>query len=196
MQYALLGDIHSAKEDLENVLAHISEKAPNAILVGTGDLYECTISKKDITEQKFIELNKIMLNPSGFTDLLTFTSVQGNQEERILQLSETNDPLREKIAAMPEVIEVGEGQIIHGHQWKWGGEPWSLIHADVNKSPVFFGHSHQAMLSINGEEMDIIIDKPYILEGPEILVNVGAVVGNKEWALYDSIENTVTFLKA
>ena len=49
MQYALLGDIHSSKDDLEKVLAHISEKAPNAKLIGTGDLYECTVSKKDIT---------------------------------------------------------------------------------------------------------------------------------------------------
>ena len=33
MHYALLGDIHSSKEDLEKVLADISEKAPEADLV-------------------------------------------------------------------------------------------------------------------------------------------------------------------
>ena len=31
MHYALLGDIHSSKEDLEKVLADISEKAPEAV---------------------------------------------------------------------------------------------------------------------------------------------------------------------
>ena len=61
MQYALLGDIHSSKEDLEKVLAHISDKAPKAILLGTGDLFECTISKKDITDQKFSRLEDVMI---------------------------------------------------------------------------------------------------------------------------------------
>jgi len=37
MHYALLGDIHSSKEDLEKVLADISEKAPTAKLIGTRD---------------------------------------------------------------------------------------------------------------------------------------------------------------
>ena len=32
MHYALLGDIHSSKEDLEKVLADITEKAPEAIV--------------------------------------------------------------------------------------------------------------------------------------------------------------------
>ena len=52
MQYALLGDIHSSKVDLEHVLADIMEKAPVAIKKGTGDLFECTISKKNSTEKK------------------------------------------------------------------------------------------------------------------------------------------------
>ena len=31
MRYALLGDIHSSKEDLEKVLCHIEEVEPEAI---------------------------------------------------------------------------------------------------------------------------------------------------------------------
>ena len=195
MQYALLGDIHSSKDDLIKVLAHIKVIAPNAVLVGTGDLYECTISKKDITEHKFINLEEIMLMPDGFNELLTFSSVQGNQEERILLVSETADPLRERLAAMPEIIDIGDAQIIHGHQWKWGGDPWALIDAEVNRSPVFYGHSHQPGLSINGVRVKIEFDTPYLLEGHEVLVNVGAVVGNKEWALYDEEKNTVAFMR-
>lgn len=196
MQYAILGDIHSSKKDLEKVLADISVKAPNAICVGTGDLYECIISKKDITVQKYNRLEELMLIPKGFNELLTFPSVQGNQEERILLISETDDSLREKIAEMPEIIDIGDAQIIHGHQWNWGGNPWSLIHADVNDSPVFYGHSHRSALSINGVEIRVELNKPYLLSGDNILVNVGAVVGDREWVLYDPIENIVEFMKA
>lgn len=196
MQYAILGDIHSSKQDLESVLADISVKAPNAIHVGTGDLYECTISKKDISERKYKNLDDIMLIPKGFTELLTFPSVQGNQEERILLISETDDALREKIAVMRQEIDIGEAKIIHGHQWKWGGDPWSLVHADINHSPVFYGHSHHSALFINGVEIKVELNKLYILSGENILVNVGAVVGDKEWVLYDTLKNTIMFMKA
>ena len=196
MQYAILGDIHSSKQDLEKVLADISVKAPNATCVGTGDLYECIISKKDITARKYNRLEEIMLIPTGFNELLTFPSVRGNQEERILLISETDDSLREKISLMPEIIDIGDARIIHGHQWKWGGTPWSLIHADVNYSPVFYGHSHHSALSINEVELKVELNKPYLLAGDDILVNVGAVVGDKEWVLYDAIENSITFMKA
>jgi len=196
MQYAILGDIHSSIKDLEKVLADISVKAPNAVTIGTGDLYECTISKKDITARKYNRLEEIMLLPKGFDELLTFPSVQGNQEERILLISETDDPIRERIAEMPETIDLGGAQIIHGHQWKWGGNPWALIHADVDYSPVFYGHSHHSTLFINGVEINIELNKPYLLSGDNILINVGAVVEDKEWVLYDTVENTVTFNKA
>lgn len=195
MQYALLGDIHSSKEELETVLADIVEKAPEAIRVGTGDLFECTISKRNITDKKFTKLEEVMLIPEDFTELLTFLSVRGNQEERILMITETADLLREKLASMPETFEIGNAEVIHGHQWQWGGEPWALIHADVEKSPVFYGHSHTSALSRNGVNQQIEFGTPYDITGEKVLVNVGAVVGDCEWVLYDSEENTVTFMK-
>lgn len=195
MQYALLGDIHSSKEELETVLADIVEKAPEAIRVGTGDLFECTISKRNITDKKFTELEEVMIIPEGFTELLTFLSVRGNQEERILMITATADPLREKLASMPETFEIGNAEVIHGHQWQWGGEPWALIHADVEKSPVFYGHSHTSALSRNGVNQQIGFGTPYDITGEKVLVNVGAVVGDREWVLYDSEENMVTFMK-
>ena len=196
MKYAILGDIHSAKQDLERVFADIIEKSPEAIRIGTGDLFECIISKKDITDKKFKNLEEIMLIPEGFPELLTFPSVRGNQEERILMISETEDSLREKIARLPETIEVGNAEIIHGHQWEWGGEPWALIHAEVNRSPVFYGHSHTSAMSRNGIHEVIEFGVPYSTDGGHTLVNVGAVVVDCEWVLYDSTENTVTFMKA
>ena len=195
MRYALLGDIHSSKKDLEKVLNHIGEVAIEATLIGTGDLYECTISKKDITDLKFTNLEQVMLIPKGITELLNFPSVKGNQEERIIYITETNESLRKSIDAMPEVIELEKGQVIHGHQWKWGGKPWSLLQANVESSLVFYGHSHRSSLTIDGVNQKMKFGIPYVLTGENVLVNVGSVVDNREWVIYDSVENTVTFMK-
>ncbi|MEK5037981.1 metallophosphoesterase family protein [Sporosarcina sp. FSL K6-3457] len=196
MLYAVLGDIHSSKNDLEKVLADIIDKAPEAELVGTGDLFECIISKKNITDKKFTKLEEVMLIPKGFPELLTFPSVGGNQEDRILWITETADPLREKLAALPAMIEMGNAQVIHGHQWQWGGEPWALVHESVEQSFVFYGHSHQSMLSRNGVRQEIEFGISYSVVGERVLVNVGAVVDDREWVLYESEEQTVTFMKA
>ncbi|KAA0966094.1 metallophosphoesterase [Sporosarcina sp. ANT_H38] len=196
MYYALLGDIHSSKEDLEKVLADINEKFPEAIRVGTGDLFECTISKKKITDKKFVNLADVMIIPEGFVELLTFQSVSGNQEDRILMITETDDLLRGKLDRMPETVNIATAKIIHGHQWEWGGEPWALIHAEVNESPVFYGHSHMSGLSKNGINEEIRFGIPYDVSGEKVLINVGAVVSDREWVLYNLAENTVTFMKA
>ena len=100
MRYALLGDIHSSKDDLEKVLNHIEEVAKEATLIGTGDLYECTISKKDITDVKFTKLDQVMLIPNGITELLDFPSVRGNQEERIIYITDTKEPLRNSLGCL------------------------------------------------------------------------------------------------
>lgn len=196
LKYAIFGDIHSAKEDLNAVLAAIQNKAPEAKCIATGDLFECTVSKKDITAQKFTSLDEVMLNPEGFSNLFTFPSVSGNQEDRILLITETNDPLREKIRMLPETIEIEGAEIIHGHQWKWGGNPWALIEADVRKSLFFYGHSHTSILKRNGMLVEIEFGVAYDVSGENVLVNVGSVIGNKEWVLYDSEEGTVSFMKA
>jgi predicted phosphodiesterase len=196
LYYALFGDIHSSIVDLEEVLEDITDKAPEAIRVGTGDLFECTISKRNITDEKFSTLEDVMIIPEGFPELLTFFSVRGNQEERIVQITETADPLREKLSTMPETFEIGTAEVIHGHQWKWGGEPWALIRAEVSGSPVFYGHSHKSSLSQNGVNQEIEFGVPYDVQGENVLVNVGAVIGDREWVLYNLEENTVTFMKA
>lgn len=196
MLYALLGDIHSSKDDLEQVLADIVNKAPEAERVGTGDLFECVISKKNITDKKIAELENVMIIPEGFPELLTFPSVSGNQEERIILITENDDPLRAKLATLPEAIELGHAKVIHGHQWQWGGEPWALVHASVEHSLVFYGHSHQSALSRNNVYQEIEFGIPYSVVGERVLVNVGAVVGDREWVLYDSENHTVTFMKA
>ena len=195
MQYAIIGDVHSSKKDLADVLTHINERAPEAVLIGTGDLFECTISKRNVNERMYDSLEEVMLLPEGFVELLTFPSVKGNQEERILLITETDDPLYGILSAMPEKVELGEAELIHGHQWQWGGEPWSLVKADVSKSLTFYGHSHRSGLLRNGhDEGAVLFDHPYDVKDGQTLVNVGAVVSDKEWVLYDDMLDTVTFM--
>lgn len=196
MKYALIGDIHSSKEDLEKVLRQIKLEEPKAKIIGTGDLFECTISKKKITDEKFKALQEVMLNPEGFKELLTFPSVFGNQEERILHITALADPLRTWMKGLAETISIGNAEVIHGHQWKWGGEPWSLLKAHADKQITFFGHSHLSGLSIDGHWREITFDRPYDVCYGKVLVNVGAVVKAREWVLYDAEEQTVIFKKA
>lgn len=197
MQYAIIGDVHSSKKDLADVLTHINERAPEAVLIGTGDLFECIISKRNVNERMYDSLEEVMLLPEGFVELLTFPSVKGNQEERILLITETDDPLYGILSAMPEKVALGEAELIHGHQWQWGGEPWALVNADVSKSLTFYGHSHRSGLLRNGrDEGAVLFDHPYDVKGGQTLVNVGAVVSDKEWVLYDVMLDTVTFCKA
>ncbi|WP_339250063.1 metallophosphoesterase family protein [Sporosarcina sp. FSL W8-0480] len=196
MQYAIIGDIHSSKVDLEKVLNHINKQASDAVLIGTGDLFECTISKRYITEHKYSSLSEVMLIPDGFVELLTFPSVAGNQEERILLITETDDALLQKLSEMPEKIELEEAEVIHGHQWTWGGEPWALLKAETVRPLTFYGHSHKSGLTQSGKEEDVQFEHPYKIGEGQTLVNVGAVVNDREWVLYDSTHNTVTFMKA
>lgn len=196
MEYALIGDIHSSKEDLQKVYKQIKEVAPHAEIIGTGDIFECIISKKDITEKKFSSLEEVLLNPDGFEALLTFSTVSGNQEERIIQITATDEPLRRKIAVFPETLSIEGAQVIHGHQWQWGGEPWSLQKAEPQHRLVFFGHSHTSQLSIDGAWQEVHWHKPQEISSGEILVNVGSVIDNREWVLYDAKKETITFMKA
>ncbi|MFD1928184.1 metallophosphoesterase family protein [Sporosarcina siberiensis] len=195
MYYAFLGDIHSSMDDLKVVLEDISNKAPEAIQIGTGDLFECTISKKKITNEKFRQLEDVMIIPDGFVDLLTFDTVIGNQEERILLITETNDSLRYKLGSLPEIIEIDHVRIIHGHQFKWGGVPWSLIEAEIEGPLIFYGHSHQSELWISGVRQTIEFGVPYSIGNERTLVNVGAVVSDREWVLYNKLKEEVTFMK-
>jgi len=100
------------------------------------------------------------------------------------------------LAALPETMAIGDAQIIHGHQWEWGGDPWALSYADVTSPLTFFGHSHQSALTIDGKRQTVNFGVPYHVDAKNVLVNVGAVIDDKEWVLYDSVKNTVTFMKA
>ena len=196
MQYALLGDIHSSIEDLKAVLGHISIEAPHAEVIGLGDLYECTVSKKDLRGQIYPSVNEVIKHPEGFDKLLTFPSVYGNQEERILLLTEHAEPLRDYLHDLSETLSAGEAVIIHGHQWN-SDERNAWLNAQIpDKTIVFHGHTHRAGYTRDQQEMLISGRGKISLSGKRNIVNVGAVVGSREWVLFNAKERTVRFMRA
>lgn len=196
MRYAVLGDIHSAEEDLLAVLAHIRETAPDAELIGTGDLFECTVSKKDLRGQVYEQAADVAELPGGLLALLDFPSVYGNQEERILLLTERDEPLRGKISALPETLQLEGALIIHGHQWPHGeGRPW--IEEQLKDAPlVIHGHTHRSSLMLAGQPAAVRFGEEIALAGGQCIANAGAVVESREWLLYDSGSRTIRFMKA
>lgn len=196
MKYALIGDIHSSNEDLKKVLTQVQQESSEAKIIGTGDLFECTISKKDITDQKFSNLSDVLINEGNFSELLSFPSVAGNQEERILLITETDDLLRQWIEEIPETIVIEGATVIHGHQWTWGGNPWSLQEAPIEERLVFYGHSHTSGMFRNGEAEAIVFDEWIDVKSGHILVNVGSVIDHREWVLYDASLQKIMFKSA
>ncbi|WP_194841614.1 metallophosphoesterase family protein [Sporosarcina obsidiansis] len=196
MQYALLGDIHSSIDDLQAVLNHISNESPHAELIGTGDLYECTVSKKKLHGQIYSSVNEVIQHPDSFDELLSFLSVYGNQEERILLITEQEEPLRNVLSNLPETLNAGRALVIHGHQWNPEERDSWLDENMPEEVLVFHGHTHQSSFTVDGNNIRIPVNGEVMLSGKRSVVNVGAVVESREWVLYDTVENTVKFMKA
>ncbi|ARD49499.1 hypothetical protein SporoP37_16065 [Sporosarcina sp. P37] len=196
MQFALLGDIHSSKEDLQAVLEQVSKEAPQARIIGTGDIYECTVSKKDLHGQIYRSVEEVINHPAGFDELLTFPSIYGNQEERILLLTERQEPVRDFLNDLPEMLNADDAVIIHGHQWPHKqGEAWLTEHLP-QAHLVFHGHTHHSGLTQDGQTVPFTWGREQTVADKRSIINVGAVVLSREWVLYDSVTQTVIFMKA
>ncbi|WP_155593521.1 metallophosphoesterase family protein [Lysinibacillus cavernae] len=192
MLYALLGDLHSNIEDTKAVLAHIQQTAMEAKIIGLGDLYECTVSKKKAQTMSGLPLHKAAIVESEFEKLLTFPSIRGNQEERITQVTGI-----ERFKTYPETMEIIGATLIHGHQFKWSVS-WQPTFPPFQKPLLFFGHSHESGLYHQQKKLPMRIrhGQPIVLQDKQYGVNVGSVVDHREWCLYDSKERTVTFMCA
>ncbi|WP_303969847.1 metallophosphoesterase [Sporosarcina ureae] len=195
MQFALLGDIHSSKEDLQAVLAQIAKEAPEATLIGIGDLYECTVSKKDLHGQTYPTVEEVIKHPDGIDELFTFPSIYGNQEQRVLLLTKQTEPIRDFLNDLPETLKIDEAIIIHGHQWPHNEAAEWLAEHLLESRVVFHGHTHRSGFTSDGKHVAINWNEEMSLRGSRTVVNVGAVVGSREWVLYDSEEQTVRFMK-
>lgn len=192
MIYALLGDLHSTIDDTKAVLAQIQQTARDATIIGLGDLYECTVSKKKAKNISDLPLQKAAIVEEDFEKLLTFPSIRGNQEERITRVTGID-----RFMTLPETIEIEGATLMHGHQFQWNTH-WHPTLPTLKKSLLFFGHSHESALYHNNKKVPIPIQfgKPIALLHKQYGVNVGSVVGHREWCLYDSNNQTVTFMCA
>ena len=193
MKYALVSDIHSSVEELVQVLQQIEVLEPNAKIVGLGDLFECTVSKKKLDGTMYPILTDVFLNPDGLEELLEFPSIRGNQEERIALVSNAVEPLLERIKNLPERLHIEDALLIHGHQWPYNERP--PAHSIEGEHLVFHGHTHRSSWSMEGLERTFEFSKPIPLTNKQTIVNVGSVVDHKEWLLYDAGKQTVTFMK-
>ena len=192
MLYALLGDLHSNIEDTKAVLAHIQQSAKDAKVLGLGDLYECTVSKKKAQTMSGIPLQKAAIVENDFENLLTFPSIRGNQEERITRVTGI-----ERFTELPETMEIDGAILMHGHQFKWSVS-WQPTFPPFKKSLLFFGHSHESGLYHRNKKLPIRIryGQPIALQEKQYGINVGSVVDHREWCLYDSNKRTITFMCA
>ena len=192
MIYALLGDLHSNIEDTIAVLDHIEQIARDAEIIGLGDLYECTVSKKNAKNIKKLPLQKAAVIEEEFEHLLTFPSIRGNQEERITSITGI-----QRFVELPEIIEIENATLMHGHQFQWDIH-WQPTLPPFTKQFLFFGHSHESGLYQNHKKLPIPIQfgQPLPLKDQQYGVNVGSVVVHREWCLYNSTNQTITFMRA
>lgn len=194
LKYALLGDLHSNFEDTKAVLHHIQQVAPEACLLGLGDLYECLIGKKKANTVANLPLNEAAVISEDFKELLTFPSIRGNQEERITQVTGLNI-----FSKLPEKIEIEGATLIHGHQILWDKhwEPTELT-IDIETPLLFFGHSHRSGIYRKKKKLplEIVYGQELQLIKKKYWINVGSVVDHREWCLYDSLARTITFMKS
>lgn len=191
MKYAIISDLHSAFEETKAVLKDIKKQPEKLEIVALGDLFECVIGKRKLaTLTEKLPLEKAAIYKKKFVELLTFPSIIGNQEERIALV--TGD---KKFLNYPQTIKIGDALLMHGHQFDYT-EAFELIHPKFDEKILFFGHSHRSAIYLEGKRKQIEFDKSYELNYlPQVIVNVGSVIDNLEWCIFDSHTNTVTFKK-
>lgn len=190
MKYALIGDLHSNIEDTTAVLNHINSLGIPLQIIALGDLYECKISQKNAKKSFDIPLELAMENPSGFAELLTFPSVIGNQELRIMKT--TGQSLFQHL---PEIIQIDGATLIHGHQFTWLDDV-TPIHNKFENALVFYGHSHHSSIFHKGKPKKFKFGYELMLKKKRYSINVGSVVYHREWCLYDADVQSITFMKA
>lgn len=192
MKYALIGDIHSSIDDLQAVLHQIEALPDTPTIIGMGDLYECKIGKKKAAKlTATLSLSDAQENSALFESLLTFPSIRGNQEERIMRA--TGLSLYQQL---PLVMTIDGARLIHGHQFEWTAD-WQPITTHLpDDTLVFFGHSHDSVLYRKKKPKPFTFGQSIPLKKKKYGINVGSVVDNREWVLYDSSARTITFMKA
>ncbi|OIN67509.1 metallophosphatase family protein [Exiguobacterium sp. KRL4] len=193
MQYALITDLHSSLSDTRAVLTAIQQIAPQAIVFSLGDVHECHIGKKRAKRYAFEETEQIVTLDPDFLKLLFFETLLGNQEERLLSLipikaSSTLDQLR----SSDRLKQMESALFLHGDQLKWSYD-LTPDTSHYKERLLFFGHSHVRGLFKDGKRLRIQLGVPISIKRGYYAINVGPVLVEREWLLYDTTAETITF---
>lgn len=191
MLYALISDLHSDYKNTKKVLKHIKSEAPQAEILCLGDLYECVIGKRKAQKIRNAPLKEAAIITDEFEKLLTFPSIIGNQEERIALVTG-----EKRFLQYPEKMKIDGATLLHGHQFEWDEDFNPTFPKTLQTDLLFFGHSHAAAIYINENRLPVPYNEPIPLGNQPLQINVGPVVHNKEWCLYDSAKKTVQFMRA
>ncbi|AFS71754.1 metallophosphoesterase family protein [Exiguobacterium antarcticum] len=192
MQYALITDLHSSLPDTRAVLTAIQQTAPQAIVFSLGDVHECHIGKKRAKRYTFEETEQIVTLDPDFLKLLFFETLLGNQEERLLSLipvgaSSTLDQLR----SSDRLKQTESALFLHGDQLKWSYD-LTPDTSPYKERLLFFGHSHVRGLFKDGKRLKIQLGVPISTKRGYYAINVGPVLVEREWLLYDTTAETIT----
>lgn len=189
MKYALLGDLHSNTEDTLAVLEQIHSLNEEVKIIGLGDLFECKVSKKKAKKITHLSIDEALVITKDFIHTLTFPSIIGNQELRIMRVTG-----QELFKHLPEKIQIDGATLVHGHQFDWIDD-FTPKHSKYENPLVFFGHSHHSALFRKGKSIEFNFSEPISLVKKRYSINVGSVVFHREWCLYDSENRSITFMK-
>lgn len=173
------------------MLKHIQQVAPHAKILCLGDIYECTISKKKAATMRNAKLQDAAIISDKFEKLIQFPSIIGNQEERIALITGN-----ERFLQYEEAFEIEHATLMHGHQFDWDEAYIAPKFPQVQTQLLFFGHSHRSAIYVNGQRKTVPFNVTLELGDHPYQINVGSVVDNKEWCLYDSDTKSVRFMKA
>jgi len=196
MQYALITDLHSSLSDTRAVLTAIQRTAPQAIVFSLGDVHECHVGKKRAKRYTFEEIEQVVTLDPDFLKLLFFDTLLGNQEERLFSLIPTGvSHYLDQLRSSDRTKQTNSALFIHGDQLKWSYD----LTPDTSSYPdrlLFFGHSHVRGLFKEGKRLTVHPDIPISIKRGRYAINVGPVLVEREWLLYDTTAETITFYQA
>lgn len=196
MQYALIADLHSSFSDARAVLQDIRKRAPQAMIFSLGDVHECHIGKKRARRYTFESVADVVTLDPDYVRLLAFETLLGNQEERIFSLVPNGvSGLLDRLRSAPRTKQVGDVLFLHGDQFEWTYELVPNI-SRFKQRVLFFGHSHQRGLFRDGRRLSTQLDVPISIKKGRYAVNVGPVLVEREWLLYDTQEESIIYRQA
>ncbi|GHC73343.1 hypothetical protein GCM10007079_07180 [Nocardiopsis terrae] len=200
MRYAIVTDIHGDVTALRAVVHQVERQGVDGLLC-LGDVFECLVSKRDVTSHVFGGVSEVFDPDPEVAALLEGAAhVRGNQEERIASLipgGALPDWARPLIHA-PLERRTSSASFCHGHTLSWHQpEPglWSPVAESALRTLLVHGHHHRSVVhrlhadpdGVRSERVPFRFGVETHLS-PDVrhIVNVGSVRGPAPaWAVMD-----------